>query len=113
MAHSFSNGVIETLTVKCKSIKTISVTVYSPPNSCCNLREWSDGCIVLHQGLSKQEELFYKFMSDKFLSNHVNRSTRLNNLLGLICSNVQNGLVNAELRTTLFILTTRQLHVTY
>ena len=43
MAHSFSNGVIETLTVKCKSIKTISVTIYSPPNSCCNLREWSDG----------------------------------------------------------------------
>ena len=42
MAHSFSNGVVETLIVKCKSIKTISVTVYSPPNSCCNLREWSD-----------------------------------------------------------------------
>ena len=27
-------------------------------------------------------------MSDKFLSNHVDRSTRLNNLLDLICSNV-------------------------
>ena len=50
--------------------------------------KWHDGCIVLHQGLSKQEELFYKFMSDMFLSNHVNRSTRLNNLLDLICSNV-------------------------
>ena len=67
MAHSFSNGVVETLIVKCKSIKTIFVTVYSPPNSCCNLREWSDGFIVLHQGLFQ----------------------------------------------TLFILTTRQLHVTY
>ena len=88
MAHSFSNGVIETLTVKCKSIKTISVTIYSPPNSCCNLREWSDGCKVPYQGLFKQEELFSKFMSDKFLSNHVNRSTMLNNLLDLICSNV-------------------------
>ena len=69
-------------------MKTIFVTVYSPPNSCCNLREWSDGFIVLHQGLSKQDKLFYKFMSDKFLSNHVDRSTRLNNLLDLICSNV-------------------------
>ena len=27
MAHSFSNGVVETLIVKCKSIKTISVTL--------------------------------------------------------------------------------------
>ena len=31
MAHSFSNSVVETLTVKCKSIKTISGTVYNPP----------------------------------------------------------------------------------
>ena len=31
MAHSFSNSVVETLTVKFKSIKTIFGTVYSPP----------------------------------------------------------------------------------
>ena len=31
MAHSFSNSVVETLTVKCKSIKTIPGTVYNPP----------------------------------------------------------------------------------
>ena len=50
--------------------------------------KWHEGCIVLHQGLSSQEELLYRFMSDKFLINHVDKPTRQNNLLDLICSNV-------------------------
>ena len=42
LSHTFSNGVVETLLVKCKCIETLFVTVYRPPNSCCNLSEWSE-----------------------------------------------------------------------
>ena len=34
ISHTFSNCVVETLIVKCKSIKNIFLKVYRPPNSC-------------------------------------------------------------------------------
>lgn len=49
---------------------------------------WTDGSFELKPGMSNQVETFHRFMSERFLSNHIDKPTMENNTLDLILLNV-------------------------